>query len=96
MPLELFNVGEPIVDIKAPSDVEIGERVGQAIDRVDRAQQAVPGAQAAGHQLQRVVELVGERRLAPLGPGSRLVAATYDAAMPVKKVVVVGDLGAGG
>ncbi len=26
MPLELFNVGEPIADTKAPTDVEIGER----------------------------------------------------------------------
>ena len=26
MPLDLFNVGEPIADTKAPTDVEIGER----------------------------------------------------------------------
>ena len=30
MPLELFNVGEPIADTKAPTDVEIGERWSSA------------------------------------------------------------------
>ena len=51
-------------------------------DRVHGAQQAVPGPQAAGHQLQRVVELVGEGRLPPArsatSPGAAAPSGTSD------------------